>query len=315
MKKTTFLFYYFCFFSFSLSLAQVIPAPVKMEKKEGSFLIDPNSSIVVDEKDEESVQIAEYLTERIEAITGYRLKLQSNVTQNSIVFRHTNSPELGEEGYVLDVDKENIFITYHRRGGAFYAVQSLLQFLPMVRTNATPTIQAVEIKDYPQYAWRGMMLDVSRHFFTVETIKKTLDMLAFYKINKFHWHLCDNEGWRLEIKKYPKLTEIGAWRLDMPYSRIYQKDYRPIGKPYRYGGYYTQDEAKEIVAYAERLNITVIPEIEMPDIPVLHWLHIRSIVVGKPPMTLPTNYCTNRKSIAESTAKIIVQETTLRFTS
>lgn len=244
--------------------AQLIPQPVEKTQRAGYFIINKESSVVFSPKEKDIPQIVNYFINKIEELSGYELKKGSHDTDNSIIFIQANLSDLGNEGYILDITPDKIIIKYNKKNGAFYAVQSLLQFLPMVRTNEKLAIKSQRIKDYPQYVWRGMMLDVSRHFFTVETIKKTLDMLAFYKINTFHWHLCDNEGWRLEIKKYPKLTEIGAWREDMPYARIYQKDYVPVGKPYKYGGYYTQEQVKDIVAYAKERNITVIPEIEMP---------------------------------------------------
>lgn len=244
--------------------AQLIPQPIEQLHKQGHFTINEDCKVAYNQSDEDIAHTVDYFIDKIEALSGYKLEKNNKDIANSIVFKQMNLPELGKEGYTLDVNSDKITIAYNENSGAFYAVQSLLQFLPMVRTNEKLVVKNQTIKDYPRYAWRGMMLDVSRHFFTVETIKKTLDMLAFYKINTFHWHLCDNEGWRLEIKKYPKLTEIGAWREDMPYARMYQKDYEPIGKPYKYGGYYTQEQVKDIVAYAKQRNITVIPEIEMP---------------------------------------------------
>ncbi len=247
--------------------SQLIPRPVEMQRKNGHFEPDNNTTIIFDKNDNELENTISFFADRIEHITGISLSENNKDAYKSICFEKINGnrhQELGNEGYILDVDNKKIIVQYRDVRGAFYGAQSLLQFLPMVRTNEKPIVPNLTIKDYPRYAWRGMMLDVSRHFFTVETIKNTLDMLAFYKINTFHWHLCDNEGWRLEIKKYPKLTEVGAWRMDMPYSRIYQKDYVPTGTPYKYGGYYTQEQAREVVEYAKKLNITVIPEIEMP---------------------------------------------------
>ena len=116
--------------------------------------------------------------------------------------------------------------------------------------------------------WRGMVMDVSRHFYNVDAIKELLDLMAFYKLNVFHWHIADNEGWRLEIKKYPKLTEVGAWRTEIPGSIFYKKDStyskKLNGKPYQYGGFYTQEQVKDIVAYAKFRNITIVPEIDVP---------------------------------------------------
>lgn len=260
MKKTVFLI--LAFLSI-LNYAQIIPKPVETIHKSGEFTIDKNTSLTFNTKDKDIVSLSDYIQQRIDDISG--IKLQKNTKSKKKIILVKDAPkEVGKEGYLLSVSPDRIKISYNDRAGAFYAVQSLLQMLPMVRTNAALTVKSVEIKDYPRFAWRGMMLDVSRHFQTVESIKQTLDMLAFYKINKFQWHVCDNEGWRLEIKKYPKLTEVGAWRQEIPKARMYQKDTVPEGKKYTYGGFYTQEQARDIVKYAKERNITVIPEIEMP---------------------------------------------------
>src|SRR5690606_4203687 len=131
---------------------------------------------------------------------------------------------IGEKGYLLDVSPTNVLIEANTEKGLFYGVQSLLQLLPAVRTNEPLSIPAMKIKDYPRIGWRGMMLDVSRHFYTVDALKEIIDLLALYKMNVFHWHLTDNEGWRLEIKKYPRLTNVGAWRNEVYGSIWYTQD-------------------------------------------------------------------------------------------
>lgn len=198
---------------------------------------------------------------------GIQLPLNEN-RGKMIVFSLDENLDLPSEGYRLKVSEKEIVISAPEPAGLFYAVQTMLQYFPGIRTNETLKIPAMEISDQPAFAWRGMMLDVSRHFFPVETIKEVLDLMAFYKLNTFHWHLTDNEGWWLEIKKYPKLTSVGAWRQEIPGSIFYKKDStyaEPLtGEPFRYGGFYTQEQAREIVAYAKERQITVIPEIEMP---------------------------------------------------
>lgn len=246
--------------------AQLIPQSVKMDKREGQFEIRSSTFINIEASDTAFNQVGRQLQTRIKSLSGLDLStLMKRVeSKNTILLQQVSMPILGREGYRLDVSPTRITIQSNTWVGAFYGMQSLMQFLPPYKNHDKMLVQAMEIVDYPRFSWRGMMLDVSRHFFTTETIKQTLDMLAFYKINTFHWHLCDNEGWRLEIKKYPKLTEVGAWRYDVPYARMYQKENLPTGIPQKYGGYYTQDEVREIVAYAKERNITVIPEIEMP---------------------------------------------------
>ncbi|MGP2569561.1 beta-N-acetylhexosaminidase [Ornithobacterium rhinotracheale] len=251
------------FLGTAMAQFHIIPKPVELHKGEGSFLITEKTRINYP-KDADTQKLVQYFKNKMVEISGYYLKDTKSPSKNVIVFSQTAPTSLGKEGYELEINPEKITIKYNSREGAFYGVQTLLQMLPMVRNNAPLIVQSVQIKDYPRYKWRGMMLDVSRHFYSVEAIKQTLDMLAFYKVNTFQWHLCDNEGWRLEIKKYPKLTEIGAWRMEIPKARIYQKDTVPTGEKYLYGGYYTQEQAKDIVAYAKERNITVIPEIEMP---------------------------------------------------
>jgi hexosaminidase len=127
------------------------------------------------------------------------------------------------------------------------------------------TLPYLQITDYPQLSWRGLMLDLSRHFYSIEALKDIIDLLAYYKMNVFHWHMTDNEGWRLEMKKYPKLTSIGSWRKEIYGSKMYGQDSSLNWKDtYRYGGYYSQEEARELVAYAAERQITIVPEIEMP---------------------------------------------------
>jgi len=176
---------------------------------------------------------------------------------------------LPPEGYLFQVTKHKINLSAADGPGIFYGIQTLRQLLPPsiesgVNSLAGHKIQAVEIKDFPRFGWRGMHLDVSRHFFPVEFVKQYIDMIALHKMNVFHWHLTDDNGWRLEIKRYPKLTEICAWRVDRE-----DEDWRkwsPIkaGEASTYGGFYTQDEVRDVVSYAAARQITVIPEIEMP---------------------------------------------------
>src|SRR5699024_6347040 len=249
--------------SFSSARAQIpiIPKPTYSEARSGSFTIDENASIQF--SDGELTELTAYFSDEIERISGIELPVNKS-TEKNIHLRLVNTDTLKAEGYKLIVRPSAIDIEASDEAGLFYGIQSILQTLPVIRTNEVLKIPAMEVVDQPRLSWRGMMLDVSRHFYSTEAIKEIIDLLARYKINRFHWHLTDNEGWRLEIKKYPRLTSVGAWRKEMPGSIFYRADSTLSGKPYRYGGYYTQEQAREIVAYAEKRNITVVPEIDMP---------------------------------------------------
>ncbi|MCJ7680071.1 MAG: family 20 glycosylhydrolase, partial [Candidatus Aminicenantes bacterium] len=171
----------------------------------------------------------------------------------------------------LTVQPDRIDLKAYKPAGLFYAVQTLLQLMPpAVYQPSTASkkikirIPCVEIKDRPRFGWRGLMLDVSRHFFPTEFIYRFIDFLAMHKLNTFHWHLVDDQGWRIEIKKYPKLTEVGAWRVDRESSHWNAREPQNPGEKATYGGFYTQDEIRDIVSYATNRHITIIPEIEMP---------------------------------------------------
>ncbi|MGD8427635.1 MAG: beta-N-acetylhexosaminidase, partial [Balneolaceae bacterium] len=218
--------------------------------------------------------VVEQLKETIDAATGYNLLIQSDdsyVKDNSISLAIDADTAIygGDEGYHLSVSKDRVILRAPTPNGLFYGVQSLLQLLPaqiyqsdytLVPQNVEWDIPALEIEDYPRFKYRGMHLDVARHFFPVKFIKRYIDLMAMHKMNRFHWHLTDDQGWRIEIKRYPKLTQVGAWR-DSTLVGHYGTG---IYDNQHYGGYYTQDEIREIVQYAQKRYITVIPEIEMP---------------------------------------------------
>ncbi|WP_281225313.1 glycoside hydrolase family 20 protein [Flavobacterium aquiphilum] len=266
MKKIVFLVSFFL--SFALQAQQVvhiIPEPVNLELKTGSFLIDASTSISYNAKDKSVEPTILFFKEYIKRITGTALQINTKKNKN-IRFEIQKTNEIGDEGYLLNVNPNEILITANTPKGLFYGVQSLIQTLPITRTNRIAEIPCMQIKDYPRFQWRGLMLDTSRHFFPADMVKEFIDLLSLYKMNVFHWHLVDGAGWRLEIKKYPKLTQQAAWRID------------DTGKPWNwsgiqfsddftksiYGGFYTQEEVKDIVDYAKVRNITIIPEIEMP---------------------------------------------------
>jgi len=180
---------------------------------------------------------------------------------------------LGDEGYRLDVSRSRVTIRAARPAGAFYALQTLRQLFPAAILREAKvagtawTIAAVSIEDYPRFSWRGMHLDVGRHFMPKRFVKKYIDLLALHKMNRFHWHLTEDQGWRIEITQYPRLTTVGAWRRETIVGRPDRRDsttWRFDGQPH--GGFYTQDDIREIVAYAQTRFVTIVPEIEMPGI-------------------------------------------------
>jgi hexosaminidase len=240
----------------------IIPRPEKIEAKSGLLRLGPNTKVVVESKFVEGLAVGEELASRLHRVTGYTievLKAEKQKSKNSIWLRTSDSfNKLGKEGYRLSVTKDSIKIEALAPAGLFYGVQSLYQLLPPQIEKTEPgsgtswTVPCVKIEDKPRFVWRGVHLDVGRHFFPKDSIKKYIDYLAMYKMNTFHWHLTEDQGWRVEIKKYPRLTEIGAWR------RETTDDKTP------YGGFYTQDEIREVVAYAKKHFITIVPEIEMP---------------------------------------------------
>ena len=248
----------------------IIPKPMVLNPGEGFFEINQNTSLSVE--NESQRKIAQVFLNKFQKTSDWVPHLQIGGKGN-ITFR--TNPELNQEGYILKVVNERIKIEASSNAGFFYAIQSLKQLLhPSLysgksQTNVTWGVPAVYVEDEPAFGWRGYMLDVSRHFFNKEQVKDVLDFMAELKLNRFHWHLTDDQGWRLEIKSYPKLTEIGAWRVD--YNITDESNYNWFGRPKQkpgdtptYGGFYTQEDVKEIVAYAKERFIEVVPEIDMP---------------------------------------------------
>ena len=254
----------FLLLSGSMAFAQqtedvsIIPKPASVEKGTGSFIISKRTNIVAKGADAEKV--AGMFNYFLNKKYGFVLKINNTVTTDAIVLNTTSRVKLPDEAYQLKITNHSINIS-GECSGVFYGVQSLLQLIH--ETGKELSVPAVTINDAPNFAYRGLMLDVARHFFDIDEIKKILDVMASLKLNRFHWHLTDDQGWRLEIKKYPKLTSISAWR-DSSIIGGYG-DFKPFiydGK--KSGGFYTQDQAREVVKYAADRNIVVIPEIEMP---------------------------------------------------
>ena len=245
----------------------LIPAPKEISVKEGCFTLSRGTAIALDESDETLRGIARYFNEKTAPATGFKLPVKSS---GKIKFTLAEDETLGDEGYHLTVKTNGITITAQKPQGIFYGVGTLLQLLPAeikskeVQSDGVQwTIPCVDITDKPQFVWRGLMLDVSRHFFTKEEVMKFIDELAEYKMNVFHWHLTDDQGWRIEIKSLPKLTEVGAWRAKRVGQWWHRDRLMPGEKP-TYGGFYTHEDVKEVVAYAASRFVRVIPEIDVP---------------------------------------------------
>jgi hexosaminidase len=246
-----------CTFSFAQEV-KIIPQPAEVITNKGSFVISAATNLVVG--GEENKATAAFFNKYLLEYYGFELAIVEKATKNSIVLKSLkNIDGLPGEGYSLKSDKEGVLIEGNSNQGTFYGMQTLIQLLPTVKSNSLK-IAAVKVKDGPRFAYRGSMLDVSRHFFPVSFVKKYIDYLALHKMNYFHWHLTEDQGWRIEIKKYPKLTEIGSRRNGTIIGRYPGKgnDNKPAD------GFYTQEEVKDIVKYAADRFITVIPEIEMP---------------------------------------------------
>lgn len=258
-QKLNLLFLFLMLTSFINSQElNIIPLPNKITRGSGSFTIDKTCTLVVNKHIADAVRIADFFDEYLNSMYGFTLDGQNK--SKTIQFKITDNPDLGKEGYLLKINENEVVISANAPNGLFYGMQTLKQMLPVEPVNGKITIQAVEIEDQPRFSWRGNMLDVGRHFFPISFIKKYIDILAMYKINTFHWHLTDDQGWRIEIKKYPMLTEKGHWREETMLGHYSDQKYDGIG----YGGFYTQEQAREIVQYAAERYITVVPEIEMP---------------------------------------------------
>lgn len=284
MKNLQFAFLLIVFgLNLSAQEVNIIPQPayLKVESTKKQFIIDAKTQIVV--VDSSLISSADFLNDYLQKY--YKLKLNiTNVTPNKNFISLGLNTRVSEfdNAYILNTSDKEIFISGASQPGVFYGVQSLIQLIPTNNLNQL-NIPSVTITDYPRFDYRGMHLDVSRHFFDVDFIKQYIDYLALHKMNYFHWHLTDDHGWRIEIKKYPKLTEIGAWRNgsiiglwpgkgneNIKYQvlptevKITPKDATIKTDGIKHGGFYTQEQIKDVIDYAAKRHITIIPEIEMP---------------------------------------------------
>ncbi len=259
-----------CILARAANPTAIIPAPAKVEMVPGTFQLRADTRILAGP---DLRATAELLAARLRPATGFKFKIKSAEAIGSagdiLLTTKDANPNLGAEGYELSVTTTGAVVRAATPAGIFYGTQSLLQLLPLEIFSAQPapavawTIPCVAISDSPRFAWRGFMLDVSRHFFTKPEVEQVLDLMALYKLNTFHWHLVDDQGWRIEIKKYPKLTAVGAWRDGVGFG-LASNSTTAYDKNGRYGGFYTQRDIREVVAYAAARQITIVPEIEMP---------------------------------------------------
>ena len=252
-----------CFHAHPILAQSVIPVPLKMEKGTGSFLLSEKTRLYTNLQGGEAKLWEKYLKALPVQLKEARKKDRKQMLFLLITPKTTQLPS--PESYTLSVTSQRIEIRATSGAGLFYGMQTLLQLMQPASTGSY-SVPSVEIEDTPRFAYRGLMLDVSRHFSTKEFIKKQIDALAYYKINRLHLHLTDAAGWRLEIKKYPLLTDFAAWRTDPTWKKWWNggRKYLRYDEPGASGGYYTQDDIREILEYARQHYITVIPEIEMP---------------------------------------------------
>ncbi len=257
-----FFFFGLLFFVYSAEAqVNIIPEPVfiKLPKMMENFSLNASTKIVLEGSGMDNS--VSFFNDYLKQFYGFTLQTTSKASgNNNIVLNYERMDDSIPGAYHLGVSKKGIYIAGDNETGVFYGIQTLIQLLPLPADAKTLSIPGVQIDDRPRFAYRGLMLDVGRHFMPVPFVKRFIDYLALHKMNYFHWHLTEDQGWRIEIKKYPRLTEVAAWR-----------DGTVIGKrPWkgndneRYGGFYTQDQIKDVVAYASARYVTIIPEIEMP---------------------------------------------------
>ena len=247
------------------SSISIVPAPREMQRQSGSFRVTAGTPVFISGRAEE-MGAADYLVDLLARTSNLSLNKpeESGDEKTGIRFRLREESNAAEGAYTLTVSSNGILVESRTASGLFYGAVSIWQLITAGENVAGGVdVPVMTIKDAPRFSWRGLMIDSARHFQTLEELKQIVDVMALHKMNVLHWHLTDDQGWRLEIKKYPKLTSIGAWRV--PAGAGPAADIDPAtGKPRLYGGYYTQDQARELVAYAATRHIRVLPEIEMP---------------------------------------------------
>ncbi len=273
MKKTFSIFAFFSLISFLGFSQNIIPTPVSYEHTNGMFMLDNNVSINLKTDDAKVIQyVKNFQTFLTSGGSKIEIKAAPVIDQShkAITIELVNQPILGDEGYNLEVKETEIILAASAANGIFNGLQTIRQLLPRDFESmgdyrmGMGMIMGCKITDYPRFGWRGLMLDVSRHFFSVEDVKSYIDKMSQFKYNVFHWHLTDDEGWRIEIKSLPKLTEVGAFRVERNGRFGEDRPFPKEGEKSTNGGFYTQDEIRDVVKYAAERNVRIIPEIDVP---------------------------------------------------
>ncbi|HEY0608458.1 MAG TPA: beta-N-acetylhexosaminidase, partial [Chitinophaga sp.] len=277
--------------SFAADTARIklIPEPVSLKELPGEFMLDRNAGLVVSTDNKQMEGTSQWFVDQLESMTGIRVKQAGFGKLRNITLDLLSEPDrsLGEEGYRLTVNMSQINLSANTAAGIFYGMQTLLQMVPLngvtnKEFGEQRFIPCAEVTDYPRFGWRGLMLDVSRHFFTKDEVKRYIDEMVKYKYNTFHWHLTDDNGWRIEIKSLPQLTQKGAMRVERVGRWGTFAPPQP-GEDTPYGGFYTQEDIKEIIRYAQERYVTILPEIDVPG-------HSLSMIVAFPNLS-----CTQRQ--------------------
>lgn len=268
-------------FAADTSKIKLIPEPVSLKELPGNFTLTSSVGLEVSSTDPKLETTARWFASQLKALTGIPLKQENfgKLSTINLALLKDYDKSLGEEGYKLTVERFHIHLRANTSAGIFYGMQTLLQMVPLQShmgklIGRECSIPCVEITDYPRFGWRGLMLDVSRHFFTKEEVKRYIDEMVKYKYNTFHWHLTDDNGWRIQIKSLPELTQKGAWRVERVGRWGTFAPPQP-GEDVPYGGFYTQDDIKEIIRYARDRYVTILPEIDVPG-------HSLSMIVAYP---------------------------------
>lgn len=264
VKFTSALF--FLISCFAQAQHAIIPNPVSYIAEKGNFVVTPTTKVVLKNSNSELFQVADLFFSSfvIKGLKVVQSKPNANSKNIEISLNSTADESIGKEGYSLKVRQNKVELKANNVIGVFYALQSLDQLFDFnAKSNGNVVLPACTITDFPRFGWRGLMLDVSRHFFSTSDVKKYIDWMSKYKFNVLHWHLSDDNGWRIEIKSLPKLTEIGAWRVER-FGAFGNREAPSEGEATAYGGFYTQEEIKDILHYAAERQITIVPEIDIP---------------------------------------------------
>ncbi len=269
MRTAGFIFCFVVLGTVRAATLPLLPMSAQVQVASGTLVIDNDMRVVVPAHDAATRQTAQYLADLLARTRGLQLKItEESTADNAIVFRKDPKATVTQaEGYTLDVTPHGIRIDARDDAGLFYGAVTLWQLLTPNAQQGPVKVPMLHINDWPRFAWRGLMLDSARHFQSATDVERLLDQMAQHKLNVLHWHLTDDQGWRIEIKRYPELTRIGAWRTP--------PDAGHDGEPLRYGGFYTQDQIRDVVAYAAARHIIIVPEIDMPG-------HAQAVVASYP---------------------------------